>query len=69
MSNNKFKKTILTYVKHKGLELELTLQDGNKIKMIGPRKVVDDTIVQKHADGNSLMVPIAHIRKAEVFAN
>lgn len=68
MSEN-FKKTILTYVKHKGLELELTLQDGNVVKMIGPRKVENEAIVQTYGDGRSVMVPLAHIRRAEVFAN
>ena len=67
-SQEKFKKILGTYVKHAGLEIELTLKNGNKLVIAKKRQMQGDFLIQTSKTGSEELIPIQEIQKADIYA-
>ena len=54
------------YVKHKSLELELTLRNGEQVVIKGSRKIVGGEIVVLPLE--NVRVPLKQIKSAQIYA-
>ena len=66
--NAKFFKTLENYVKHKTLEIELTLKNGQKVIIDEHRELDGYDVVQHFDQGESLRIAISDIRSADIYA-
>ncbi|MCS6984933.1 MAG: hypothetical protein NZM25_07410 [Leptospiraceae bacterium] len=67
-SKERFKLILSRYVKHSGLEIELTLKNGEIVTISPQRKIEGDEIVQFLSNGEVRRIPLKDIRKAEIYA-
>lgn len=67
-NQDKFKKILGTYVKHAGLEIELTLKNGNKLLIAKKRALQGDFLIQTSKSGSQEIIPIQEISKADIYA-
>lgn len=65
----KFRKILGQYIKHKGLDIELTMKDGNRLVMTKMRRIEGEILVQTNARGETSVIPIQDIRNLEVYVN
>ncbi|MCS6971977.1 MAG: hypothetical protein N2Z22_03985 [Turneriella sp.] len=68
-SRNKFRKILAQYVKHQGLDLEVTLKNGERITLSKMRRLEGDRIVSFNARGARSELPIQEIQQLEVYVN
>ncbi|MBV6493206.1 MAG: hypothetical protein LDLANPLL_01221 [Turneriella sp.] len=68
-SRNKFKKILSQYVKHQGLDLEVTLKTGERVTLSKMRKIEGDHVVSRTARGAESSLAIRDIRHLEVFVS
>lgn len=68
-SRNKFKKVLSQYVKHQGLDLEVTMKSGEKVTLSKMRKMEGETVVSTTARGVQSALAIRDIQHLEVFVN
>lgn len=68
-SRNKFRKILSHYVKHQGLDLEVTLRSGERITLSKMRTIEGDNVISTTARGNRSVLPIREIRQLEVYVN
>lgn len=68
-SRNKFKKVLSQYVKHQGLDLEVTLKSGEKVTLSKMRAIEGEHVVQTTSRGARSILAIRDIRQLEVFVN
>ena len=64
----KFKKILGTYVKHAGLEIELTLKDGKKLVISKKRELQGDFLIQTPKGGAQELIPLQEIQRADIYA-
>jgi len=63
-----FIKTLKNYVKHQGLELELTLNNGQRIIIERNRKLEGNDIVQYFDNQEGIRVNLNDIKRADVYS-
>ena len=68
-SRNKFKKVLSQYVKHQGLDLEVTMKTGERVTLSKMRKIEGDHVVSTTARGIQSALAIRDITHLEVFVN
>ncbi len=68
-SRNKFKKVLSQYVKHQGLDLEVTLKTGERITLSKMRKIEGENVVSTTPRGVQSHLAIRDIQHLEVFVN
>jgi len=68
-SRNKFRKVLSQYVKHQGLDIEVTLKSGERVTLSKMRKIEGDRVVSTTARGIQSALAIRDIRHLEVFVN
>ena len=56
------------YIKHKGLEIEITMKDGQTYLLDREREMSKDTISFTPLHGQPKSIAVREIKKAEVFA-
>lgn len=64
---NPFVKNLTTYLKHQGLEIELTMKDGQRLVVKSNRQLVDDQIIQFKGSNESFRVNLSDVRQADVY--
>lgn len=64
---NPFVKNLTTYLKHQGLEIELTLHDGKRFVVKSNRQLIDDQIIQFKGRTESFRVNLHDIRQADIY--
>lgn len=64
----RFRVILGRYIKHSGLEIEVTLKSGETMLISKMRKLEGDEIIQFGKTGESGRIHLAQIKKAEVFA-
>lgn len=64
---NPFVKNLSTYLKHQGLEIELTLKDGQRFIVKSNRKLIDNEIIQYQGQAESFRVHLRDIQQADVY--
>lgn len=67
-SPERFRTILGRYIKHSGLEIEVTLKSGETMLISKMRKLEGDEIVQYSKTGEATRIAIKEIKKAEVFA-
>ncbi|MDH5721295.1 MAG: hypothetical protein OEZ13_11880 [Spirochaetia bacterium] len=67
-STIKFQKILKHYMKHKGLQIELTLKNGSHVTVGGNRKLEEDSIVHLYRGKEDFRVPLSEIKKADIYA-
>jgi len=65
----KFKKILSNYIKHKGLDLEVTMKSGEKLTLSKMRKIEGEQLIHMNARGHESSLYIRDIRNLEVFVN
>ncbi len=68
-SRNKFKKILSQYVKHQGLDLEVTLRTGERITLSKMRSIEGDNVISTTARGGRSVLAIRDIQHLEVYVN
>jgi hypothetical protein len=68
-SRNKFKKILSHYVKHQGLDLEVTLRNGQRITLSKMRSIEGDKVISTTARGGRSVLAISDIQHLEVFVD
>ena len=68
-SRNKFRKVLSQYVKHQGLDLEVTLKSGQRVTLSKMRKIEGDQVISTTARGIQSALAIRDITHLEVFVN
>ncbi|GAB4433122.1 MAG: hypothetical protein OHK0011_16110 [Turneriella sp.] len=68
-SRNKFRKILAQYVKHQGLDLEVTLKTGERVTLSKMRVIEGDNVVSLTARGGRSILPIRDIQHLEVYVN
>lgn len=66
--SDKIVKVLSQYVKHKNLEIELTLKDGRRILLERDRELKNDKIIVGTDSPMPHEILVREIRKAEVYA-
>lgn len=64
---NPFVKNLTTYLKHQGLEIELTLHSGKRLVVKSNRQLIDDQIIQFKGKSESFRVSLQDIRQADIY--
>jgi len=64
---NEFIETLTKYVKHQGIELELTLKDEKKVYVNRNRFLDGNELVQFYGDKETSRIHLTKIKKAEIF--
>ncbi len=64
----KFTQVLENYVKHKTLEIEVTLKNGRRIIIDENREMKNGEIIQHMPNGKDLAIAIKDIKKADIFA-
>lgn len=67
-THDHFVKMIKRYVKHKGLELELTLKNGETILIKRDRELVGQFIVTGATNSPQAKIALSEISRADVYA-
>ncbi|MDH5717996.1 MAG: hypothetical protein OEZ22_10200 [Spirochaetia bacterium] len=68
-SAKKFQKILKHYMKHKGLQIEVTLKNGENVTIDGNRKLSGNDIVRTDRWGiETFRVDITDIKKADIYA-
>lgn len=68
-SRTKFKKVLAQYVKHQGLDLEVTMRGGQRVTLSKMRRIDGDQVVSTTARGAVSALAIRDITHLEVFVN
>ncbi|MFO1480413.1 MAG: hypothetical protein U1F40_09465 [Turneriella sp.] len=68
-SRNKFRKVLSQYVKHQGLDLEVTLKTGERVTLSKMRIIEGDNVVSLTARGGRSILAIRDIQHLEVYVN
>jgi hypothetical protein len=68
-SRNKFKKVLSQYVKHQGLDLEVTLRNGERVTLSKMRAIEGDNVVSLTPRGGRSILAIRDIQHLEVYVN
>ncbi|HMV37504.1 MAG TPA: hypothetical protein PKD60_16495 [Turneriella sp.] len=68
-SRNKFRKVLSQYVKHQGLDLEVTMKNGERVTLSKMRKIEGDQVISTTARGVQSALAIRDIQHLEVFVN
>lgn len=68
-SRNKFRKVLAQYVKHQGLDLEVTMKSGERVTLSKMRKIEGDQVISTTARGVQSALAIRDIQHLEVFVN
>lgn len=68
-SRNKFRKILAQYVKHQGLDLEVTLKNGERITLSKMRSIEGDKVISVTARGAKSELAIHDIKQLEVYVN
>jgi hypothetical protein len=68
-SRNKFRKILSQYVKHQGLDLEVTLRTGERVTLSKIRQIEGDTVVSFTPRGGRSVLPIRDIKHLEVYVD
>lgn len=68
-SRNKFRKVLSQYIKHQGLDLEVTLKSGERVTLSKMRSIEGDNIVSMTARGGRSILAIRDIQQLEVYVN
>ncbi|HMV37439.1 MAG TPA: hypothetical protein PKM44_16315 [Turneriella sp.] len=68
-SRNKFRKVLSQYVKHQGLDLEVTLKTGERVTLSKMRVIEGDNVVSLTARGGRSILAIRDIQHLEVYVN
>ena len=68
-SRNKFRKVLSQYVKHQGLDLEVTLKTGERVTLSKMRVIEGDNVVSLSARGGRSILAIRDIQHLEVYVN
>jgi len=67
-SAKQFQKILKHYMKHKGLQIELTLKNGSHVTVGGNRKLEEDSIIHLYRGQVDFKVPLSEIKKADIYA-
>lgn len=67
-SEERLKLILSKYLKHTGLEIELTLKNGQVITVSRLRKMENNEIVHTLENGEVRRIPLKEIQKAEIYA-
>jgi len=65
---SEFAKNLEKYLKHTNLEIVFHMKDGQKVKLNGRRKMVNDNIVMYYGEEEGLKVPVSEIASADIYA-
>lgn len=68
-SRNKFRKVLSQYIKHQGLDLEVTLKSGERVTLSKMRSIEGDNVVSTTARGGRSILAIRDIQQLEVYVN
>ena len=68
-SRNKFRKVLSQYIKHQGLDLEVTLKSGERVTLSKMRSIEGDNVVSMTARGGRSILAIRDIQQLEVYVN
>jgi hypothetical protein len=68
-SRNKFRKVLSQYIKHQGLDLEVTLKNGERITLAKMRRIEGDKVISTTPRGVQSALSINDIQQLEVFVN
>lgn len=68
-SRNKFRKILAQYVKHQGLDLEVTLKSGERVTLSKMRTIEGDKVISFTARGGKSELAIRDIKQLEVYVN
>lgn len=68
-SRNKFRKVLSQYIKHQGLDLEVTLKNGERVTLSKMRVIEGDNVVSTTARGSRSILAIRDIQQLEVYVN
>lgn len=66
-NENKLKKLLNIYSKHKGLTIELTLKNGEKLVMNKERRLEENVLIDVYPFGNERKIPLEEINRADIF--
>lgn len=68
-SRNKFRKVLSQYIKHQGLDLEVTMKNGERVTLSKMRAIEGDNVVSLTARGGRSILAIRDIQQLEVYVN